>query len=171
MRARRQEAITIALLFAALCWPTVAFADFTGKVVAVKDGDTLEVLTGGVAVRVRLSGIDCPKKGQAFGQRAKQDASALAFGKTVEVRDTGRDRYGRTVGEVMLQDGRSLNRELVRAGLAWWYRQYARKDTALEALEKAAREAKAGLWADADPVPPWNWRKDRRLKMKNMGRS
>ena len=164
MRTRRQEAITVALIFAVLCWTTVAFADFVGKVVAVKDGDTLEVLTDGVAVRVRLSGIDCPEKGQAFGQRAKQAASDLAFGKTVEVHDKGRDRYGRTVGEVMLQDGRSLNRELVRAGLAWWYRQYAKKDAELERLEREAREAKAGLWADADPVPPWNWRKERRPK-------
>jgi micrococcal nuclease len=164
MRAGGQGAIRVALLFAALCWPTAAFADFTGKVVAVKDGDTLEVLTGGVAVRVRLSGIDCPEKGQAFGQRAKQAASDLTFGKTVEVRDTGRDRYGRTVGEVMLQDGRSLNRELVRAGLAWWYRQYAKKDADLARLEKEAREAKLGLWADADPLPPWNWRKERKPK-------
>ena len=164
MRARRQEAITVALVFAVLCWTATAFADFTGKVVAVKDGDTLAVLTGGVAVRVRLSGIDCPEKGQAFGQRAKQAASDLAFGKTVEVRDKGRNRYGRTAGEVILEDGRSLNRELVRAGLAWWYRQYAKKDADLARLEKEAREAKLGLWADADPLPPWNWRKERRPK-------
>jgi endonuclease YncB( thermonuclease family) len=165
MRPGGQGAITIALIFAFLCWPTAAFADFTGKVVRVMDGDTLEVLTQDMTpIRVRLSGIDCPEKGQAFGQRAKQAASDLAFGKTVEVRDTGRDRYGRTVGEVMLQDGRSLNRELVRAGLAWWYRQYAKKDADLARLEEEAREAKLGLWADADPVPPWNWRKERRLK-------
>lgn len=165
MRAGGQGAITVALLFAVLCWPTAAFADFTGKVVGVMDGDTLEVLTQDMTpIRVRLSEIDCPEKGQAFGQRAKQAASALAFGKTVEVRDTGRDRYGRTVGEIMLQDGRSLNRELVRAGLAWWYRQYAKKDADLARLEEEAREARLGLWADADPVPPWNWRKDSRLK-------
>ena len=65
---------------------------------------------------------------------------------------------------MILQDGRSLNRELVRAGLAWWYRQYAKKDADLARLEKEAREAKLGLWADADPVPPWAWRKERRQK-------
>jgi micrococcal nuclease len=165
LRARRQEAITVALVFAVLCWTTIAFADFTGKVVRVMDGDTLEVLTQDMTpIRVRLSGIDCPEKGQAFGQRAKQAASDLAFGKTVEVRDKGRDRYGRTAGEVILEDGRSLNRELVRAGLAWWYRQYAKKDADLARLEKEAREAKLGLWADADPLPPWNWRKERKPK-------
>ena len=71
----------------------------------MKDGDTLGVMKEGVAVRVRLSGIDCPEKGQAFGQRAMQAASDLTFGKTVEVRDKGRDRKYRTVGKVMVQDG------------------------------------------------------------------
>ena len=105
MTEKRQEAITVALVFAVLAWSVAAFADFSGKVVAVKDGDKLEVMKGGVAVRVRLSGIDCPEKGQSFGQRAKQAVSDLAFGKTVEGRDKGRDRKNRTVGEVMLQDG------------------------------------------------------------------
>lgn len=76
------------------------------------------------------------------------------------IRDT--DRYGRVVGEVLLPDGRSLNRELVRAGLAWWYRQYAPTDTLLAQLEAEARAAHQGLWSDPAPVPPWAWRKQRR---------
>ena len=150
------------MIFLFLAWSATAFADFSGKVVAVTDGDTLKVMKEGVAVRVRLWGIDCPEMGQAFGKRAKQFASGLAFGKTVKVIEVDRDRYGRTVGEVILEDGRSLNRELVRAGLAWWYRQYAKNHIELEALEREAREAKAGLWADADPIPPWNWRRGKR---------
>jgi endonuclease YncB( thermonuclease family) len=90
--------------------------------------------------RVRLWGIDCPESRQAFGREVK-----------VVVRDTG--RYGRTVGEVILPDGRSLNHELVRAGLAWWYRQYAANDRTLENLEREARPAKRGLWVEADPTP------------------
>lgn len=152
----------IALLFFAL--PANAFADFTGKVVAVKDGDTVEVMREGVAVCVRLNGIDCPEKGQAFGQRAKKFTSDLCFGRRVEVMEKGRDRYGRTIGEVMLEDGRNLNQELVRSGMAWWYRKYAEKDTNLESLERHAREARTGLWVDADPTPPWNWRKRRQIK-------
>jgi len=132
---------------------------FRGRTVAVIDGDTVEVLRAGKACRVRLEGIDCPERGQPFGTKAKQFTSDLAFDKEVRILDQGKDRYGRIIGEVILPDGRTLNRELVRAGLAWWYRQYAPKDAELEALEKAAREAKAGLWADADPVPPWEWRK------------
>ncbi len=69
------------------------------------------------------------------------------------------DRYGRTIGEVSPPDGRVLNRELVKAGFAWWYRRYAPEDVRLEQLENEAREAGRGLWADPNPVPPWAWRK------------
>lgn len=69
-----------------------------------------------------------------------------------------KDRYGRTVAEVILPDGRSLNREMVRRGLAWWYQRYAPGDLALERLEAGARDAGAGLWCQPNPVPPWNWR-------------
>lgn len=162
MMERRNKIIALSIIFAGLVWSAVAFADFSGKVVAVTDGDTVKVMNEGKAEKIRLYGIDCPEKKQAFGQRAKQFASDLAFGKTVKVMEKGRDRYGRTIGEVILEDGRSLNRELVRAGFSWWYREYAPKDAELEALENAARKAKAGLWADADPVPPWSWRKGKK---------
>jgi micrococcal nuclease len=66
------------------------------------------------------------------------------------------------VGDVLLPDGRSLNQELVKAGMAWWYRQYAPNDTTLAQLEAEVRTAKRGLWADAHPVPPWEWRKGQR---------
>jgi endonuclease YncB( thermonuclease family) len=76
---------------------------------------------------------------------------------TVRVRDI--DRYKRTVAEIVLPDGRNLNQELVRAGLAWWYRQYARKEMVLRDLEQRARAAKRGLWSDPNPVAPWEWRR------------
>ena len=75
----------------------------------------------------------------------------------MEVRDT--DRYGRLVAEVRLADGRSLNRELVQAGMAWWYKDYAPKDTELARLEAAARQAKQGLWSEPHPVEPWVFRR------------
>ena len=75
------------------------------------------------------------------------------------MRDLGQDRYGRTVGVVLLPDGRSLNKELVKAGFAWWYRRYAPEDETLKQLEAEAMEAKRGLWADPEPVPPWEWRR------------
>jgi endonuclease YncB( thermonuclease family) len=132
---------------------------FTGKVVNVTDGDTVVVLrAGNIQEKIRLAEIDCPEKSQAFGQRAKQFTLDKAAQKnvTIEVRD--HDRYGRTVGEVFLPDGKSLNRELVRNGYAWWYRQYS-KDLSLGENEQEARSARRGLWSDPNPIPPWDFRR------------
>ncbi len=139
---------------------------FTGKVVGVSDGDTISVMREGRAVKVRLHGIDCPEKKQPFGTKAKWVTSDLAFGKEVEVRIKDTDRYGRIVGEVILPDGVSLNKDLVHAGLAWWYRKYAPNDRTLKALEAGARDEKKGLWADSNPIPPWEWRKRERARRK-----
>jgi endonuclease YncB( thermonuclease family) len=131
----------------------------TGPVVSILDGDTIEVLHNNHPERIRLSGIDCPEKGQAYGNNAKQTASELAFGKQVTIQTHGHDKYKRTLADVLLPDGTNLNQELVKQGWWWWYRKYAPGDTVLEGLEKAAREARIGLWADPQPVPPWEWRK------------
>ncbi len=145
-----------------LVLPSAALAaDFTGRVVGVADGDTITVLHNGKGERIRLHGIDCPEKRQAFGNRAKQFTSTLVFGKTVTVQFVDRDRYGRTVGVVLLPDGRSLNHELVRAGLAWMYRRYT-NDQSLSDLEEQARVARRGLWADPHAVAPWEWRRMRK---------
>jgi micrococcal nuclease len=134
-------------------------AEIQAKVVGIADGDTITVLHEGKQIRVRLHGIDAPESGQAFGARAKQFTSSLAFGQTVTLRDRGHDRYGRLLAEVVLPDGRSLNREIVRAGFAWWFRKYAPSDQELAKLEAEARAERRGLWADPDPVPPWNYRR------------
>lgn len=129
----------------------------SGKVVRIRDGDSLVVLSGGVEIDVRLHGIDAPELGQAYGRRAKRRAGELAFGKEVRFDARGTDSYGRTLAEVLLPDGRSLNRELVSAGMAWWYRKYT-DDADLASREAEARAARRGLWADPAPVPPWEWR-------------
>jgi micrococcal nuclease len=128
---------------------------FTGRVIGITDGDTIRVLRIGRPEVIRLRGIDAPERGQAYGERARQFAVALAFGKVVAVEAAGRDRHNRLLAEVRLPDGRSLNRELVRAGLAWWFRRYSR-DPVLAALEAEARAARRGLWADPRPVSPWD---------------
>ena len=132
---------------------------FSGMVVSIADGDTVTVLHAGKPERVRLYGVDCPEKKQPFGTRARQLTGQLAFKKVVTVRVKDRDRYGRTVGEVVLPDGKVLNQELVRAGLAWWYRDYAAGDARLARLEQEARDAGRGVWSDAKPMPPWEYRK------------
>jgi micrococcal nuclease len=134
--------------------------EFSGRVVGVTDGDTITALRDGRATTIRLVGIDAPEKGQAYGQRAKQFAASLAFGQTVTVRASGHDRYLRTLGEVILPDGRSLNQELVRAGFAWWFRKYSH-DLVLAHLEGEAREGHRGLWADPSPEAPWTYRSHR----------
>lgn len=144
--------------------PTASCCDeaIVGKCISVKDGDTIEVLWKGKPVRVRLNGIDAPEKAQPFGEKSKQFASQTTFGKQVTVYPTGVDRYKRTLGWVFI--GKThVNAELVRAGLAWHYKQYAPKETKLAALEVEARAAKRGLWADANAIAPWEWRRGKRL--------
>ncbi len=139
---------------------------FEGKVIGVKDGDTFEVLYDGQPERVRLAEIDCPEKSQPFGNNAKQYASDLCFGKTVTVSSNGkRDRYGRVVGIVVTEDGINVNEALIKAGLAWHYKDYSNSDELAE-MEQHARLEKAGLWADKRPVAPWDWRKNKRKKKK-----
>lgn len=137
---------------------------FTGPVVSVSDGDTLDVLVNNKARRIRLYGIDTPEKKQDFGAKAKQFASSLAFGKTVTVEVVSRDRrWKRDVGIVTLPDGRVLNHEMVRHGYAWWYAAYAPNDRTLKSLEEEARRKKLQVWSRPDAIAPWTFREKQRL--------
>ncbi len=149
-------------LFCLLALPTFA-ADTTivGKVVGVHDGDTLTLRTEDETLKVRLSGIDTPELGQPFGNNAKQALSGMAFGKSVTISSTGKDRYGRTLGTVFSQDKGNVNAELIRMGMAWHYRRYS-NSTAMQGFEDYARANKIGLWADSNPIAPWDWRKGKR---------
>ena len=120
------------VLVALFVWSSLASAeDFTGKVVGVADGDTITVMHQGRGERIRLHGIDAPERGQPFTNRAKQFVSDLCYHKEVRVETKGQDRYQRTIAEVILPDGRILNYEIVKAGLAWWFRRYAPNDPTL----------------------------------------
>src|SRR5678815_5935362 len=143
---------TAYFLFLIALFPKPSFADFTGPVISVLDGDTIEVLHNQHPERIRLSGIDCPEKGQAFGTRAKQAASALVFGRDVILQTHSQDKYNRTLADVFLRDGTNVNRTLVKDGWCWWYRKYAPGNVILEELERRARGAGLGLWADPTPI-------------------
>jgi micrococcal nuclease len=137
-----------------------AAESYKARVVGISDGDTITVLKPDkTQVKIRLHGIDAPETGQDFGSKAKQLASELAFGKDVTIKPVDTDRYGRAVAEVILPDGRSLNREMVERGMAWWYRHYAPSDVILNRAEVSARKVKLGLWSQPNPVPPWDWRR------------
>ena len=129
------------------------------KVIAVKDGDTIDLLTrDNFVISVRLDEIDCPEKKQAFGQKAKQFTSDFCFGKYVRVEGIKKDGYGRLLAHIYDDNGRHLNYLLVENGLAWHYTQYS-KTLALTELEQTARLKRVGLWADAHPIAPWDFRK------------
>jgi endonuclease YncB( thermonuclease family) len=152
-------------IFLVLVLASMALAaspEFAAVVVAVADGDTLTVENSlGVGRQVvRLAGIDAPELSQPYGIAAKQYATQLTLYREVTVRVIkSRDRYGRLVAEVILTSGASLNQEMVRAGLAWWFRRYAPQDKTLAHLEEEARAARHGLWAEPHPQPPWEHRR------------
>ena len=132
-------------------------------VVGISDGDTITVLHGGKGEKIRLFGIDTPEKGQAFGNKAKQFTSKMAYGKTVEVKTKDIDRYGRTVALIDV-NGQSLNEELIKNGFAWVYRKYCVESFCEDWLnfEAIARYGKIGIWSESNPIPPWEYRKNQR---------
>ncbi len=153
-------------LFTLLLSPAITFA-WTGKVISIHDADTITVLTDDrQQVRIRLYGIDAPEGGQAYGKKATQYVKRLLADRpVVEVDAKDTDRYGRTVAVVILPDGRNLNEEIVRAGYAWVYTRYCKEILLCIGwanLQQEAREARRGLWADKEPVPPWDWRRGSR---------
>ena len=128
-----------------------------GRVVGVHDGDTLTLLvTGNQQIKIRLAQIDAPESNQAFGQKSRQSLAEMVFNKSVTVEKETVDKYGRTVGTVFI-DGMDVNKNQVARGMAWMYRKYAH-DRTLVQIENNARQARAGLWADPNPVPPWEFR-------------
>lgn len=150
--------IAVILALGCACDP-VWGESWSGVCVGVPDGDTLSVIRYGKSVRIRLFGIDCPERGQDFGRAARRFTSERAFGKTVRAVEMDTDAYGRPVAWVWV-DGVALNKELVRAGLAWWYRKYAPRATELRNLEAQARQAGLGLWSHPRPIAPWEYRKN-----------
>ncbi|MDG1454006.1 MAG: thermonuclease family protein [Methylophilaceae bacterium] len=138
-----------------------------GKVVGVSDGDTITILDSEKKqTKIRLNEIDTPEAGQPYGNKAKQELSDLIYGKTVNIIAAKKDRYGRTLGRVYLNE-LDVNSELIKRGAAWVYRQYS-KDKTLLFLESEARSNKLGLWSlsESERVPPWEWRKNKKKDRK-----
>ncbi len=158
----RKTFITILLSFLlmlSVC--LIAFGeDFSGQVVGIIDGDTIEVMHLGRAEPVRLQGVDSPELGQPFGKRARQYTSTHTLRKTVTVIVSDRDKDGHTVGQIILPDMSNLNIVLVSAGLAWWHETYAPEDKILMDVQASAKAAKRGLWAAPNPIPPWEWKNE-----------
>lgn len=138
---------------------------FQCKVIGVMDGDTLNCLTANKEqVRIRLANIDAPEKAQAFGSKARQKLSELAFSQVVlaSVQDT--DRYGRQIAEIYTYDQNgnvqmpSVNYQMVQSGLAWAYERYLR-DKAYLTAQQQAQANKMGLWVEPNPIKPEDFRR------------
>lgn len=152
------------LLLLALTVCSLAHADvISGRIVAISDGDTVTLLDSAKQQhKIRLAGIDAPEKKQPFGQRSKEHLSDLVFGKDVEADCVKVDRYKREVCKITV-NGTDANLEQIKAGLAWWYRSYAKDQSKVDraayaAAEQEAKDAKRGLWGDVEAVAPWEWR-------------
>lgn len=153
--------VTPALLFAADKGATIpASTKVDGKVIGITDGDTVTVLVGTTAYRIRLDGIDAPESSQAFGVKSRAELFSKVFGKSVTVESKGPDKDNFTLGTI-LADGKSINLEMVAEGFAWHDKQYS-KDKAIAKAEQEARAAKRGLWADENPTPPWEFRRSQK---------
>ncbi len=158
--------LLVLLLFLAQATSHAQPRTLEGRIVGVTDGDTVTLLDAHhTQTKIRLAGIDAPESRMPYGQKAKAYLATLVFGKDVVAVTSKLDRYGRTIATLMVA-GQDTNLAMVQAGLAWHYKQYAREQQKAEAMAYAQAEVLArtrglGLWQDADPVAPWDWRHTR----------
>lgn len=144
--------------------PVYAIEHIEGKVIKIKDGDTFVLLLDNKSqLTIRLAYIDCPEKGQAYYQAAKDFTSRMIFGSRVKCEVLKKEKYRRSVAIVYLPDSTQLNEFLVRKGLAWNYKEYS-AHTRMHLLEEKARNEKLGLWKENNPIPPWLFRKNKKVK-------
>lgn len=171
-----QIAIPVVLFVLSLACPSIAgepIRSVEGVVVRVTDGDTVKVDASGTLLKVRLYGIDAPetmktnrksgrvtKLGQMFGEDAWRALEAKVLYKRVRLDIIDIDRYRRNVG-VLWVGRRNVNVEMVADGWAWAYRDYLQRPHAGQYLdsEEVARRNRKGIWYDANPEPPWEFRR------------
>lgn len=160
MRCNSLCALLLTLLLTA---PAYA-KELSGQVVGITDGDTLTLLDAyNTQFKVRLAGIDAPESAMNWGHKAKTALAELTFRRQVIVLWDKTDRYGRTLGKVMV-DGRDINLRLIDQGMAWHYKKYQNEQSSEDRdlysrSEDDSRTQKKGLWNDPNPIPPWEWRR------------
>jgi endonuclease YncB( thermonuclease family) len=166
--------IPLTLFLFILPYPVQASQDVQGKVMKVKDGDTIVVapVDGEHFITCRLYGIDSPETakrgepGQPYGEEASKELKHMILAKNVRVITTEKDRYNRDICLITL-DELDVNLEMVKRGYAWAFVRYLRNPytKSYVAAESEAKGAGLGIWHDRDPEPPWNYRK--RIKARN----
>ena len=148
------------ILFFLVCNTLISQTFYNGKVIGIKDGDTVVVIdAANNQTTLRLAEVDCPEKKQAFGTKAKQFTSDAVYLKEVKYIVTDTDRYGRSIAKVYYDDNKYLSAEIIKNGFGWQYKQYSTA-TLLANLEQEARQNKRGLWVDPNPIYPSVFRKN-----------
>lgn len=168
MNARAASLLAWWLMFGAGSAVAAAGQSEVMKVVRIIDGDTVEALDAHDALhRIRLAGIDAPESRQPFSERSRQLLADLVFHKSVWVDWNKMDRYGRRVGTLTIEpSGLDANLEMVKAGLAWHYKEFEAEQSVEQrqqygAAEQAARDSRIGIWSEANPIEPAQWRRPR----------
>ena len=146
-----------AIGFLLATWAPFILAGDLAKVISIHDGDTLTVLAGHRPVKIRLAEIDAPELGQPFGRASTDSLKALCATQDAEVTPVTKDRWGRTVARVTCRQTDAGTHQ-VRNGMAWVYDRFSTGSSPLYATQALARDARRGLWAGPDPIPPWEWR-------------
>ncbi|HCA7081258.1 TPA: thermonuclease family protein [Citrobacter sedlakii] len=163
------EALTKIRVFAfvVLFCPLILQAtELKGKVIRVLDGDTIEVLQDNKPIRIRLANIDAPEMKQAYGRWSMSQLKGLVAGQFVTVSYVQEDRYGRIIGRVFTENGTEASLFMVQTGAAWVYERF-NTDYGLPDIQTQARKGRRGLWLDTNPVEPWIWRKNQKMKYKD----
>ena len=149
------------LILLLLLVPVLSFTQtLSGKVVAIKDGDTVVVLDSlNNQTTLRLAEVDCPEKNQPFGTKAKQFTSDQIYYKTIKYVVTDTDRYGRSIAMIYYDtDNKYLSAEIIKAGMGWHYKKYSTSKE-LATFQENAKQNKIGLWIDNDPIEPSEFRR------------
>jgi len=153
------KGVMFALGILSCCAAPVFAEDFDGFIIGVLEGDTIQVMNGSEVLVFRLDGVDAPEIGQPYGTDAYAFTVSLALGKKAHVVTKAAQAWGIQAAVISLASGLNLSHELLKAGLAWWDRINVPHNDSLWKLEREARTLRRGLWDDADPIPPWEWRK------------
>ncbi|GAO42445.1 thermonuclease family protein [Flavihumibacter petaseus] len=134
----------------------------TGMAVKIKDGDTFVLLTGKQETfTIRLEGIDAPEKGQDFYKASKNMLCRLLQQNPLTVKVISKDRYGRLIARVNAGDHGDINFAMIRCGMAWHFKKYS-SEVLLADAEIFAKTHKTGLWKMQYPIPPWEFRQQKK---------
>lgn len=151
--------LVVVLLVSVIGW---ANGQTTGKVVAVIDGNTVEVIgEGNETYKILLNGIDCPELGQEFGAKAKKALEKLVLEKDVMIKIQGKDRLGNRLGIIIVEGKEDPRFELLKEGLAWTSEKNPIEE--LETIKENARLKNKGLWKEEKPTPPWIYRRQQTM--------